>query len=114
MKDYDLQDIELNTEIKKKYNCGFITVEELLNKLPKQVIKNGNIINVRDNIGKEFFGIQDPKSEGRVGDVLSTKVHRDLTNGKLDANYKYVTIKIRHNNNVYLLKIDFEEKMSDV
>lgn len=30
-----------------------MTPEELLNKLPKQVIKNGQIINVRDNIGKD-------------------------------------------------------------
>lgn len=52
-REYDAADIELMSEIKSKYNCGNMTPEELLNKLPKQVIKNGQIINVRDNIGKD-------------------------------------------------------------
>jgi len=30
-----------------------MSIDELLNKLPKQVIKDGKIINVRDNVGKE-------------------------------------------------------------
>jgi len=66
-------------------------VEELLNKLPKQVIKNGNIINVRDNIGKEYFGVvekdsKDPKEkEVRQGDIIMSKVHRQIVNGKVDA-----------------------------
>jgi len=52
---YENTDVPLNEEIKKKYNCGFITVDDLISKLPKQVIKNGQVINVRENVAKDMF-----------------------------------------------------------
>lgn len=115
-REYDAADAELMAEIKAKHNCGLTTPEELLNKLPKQVIKNGQIINVRDNIGKDYFGkvdVDNLNKENKQDNVLMSNVERIIKkNGNEDC--KYISVKVRFNNNVYTVKIGADEMMSDV
>lgn len=60
-----------------------MSVDEFLNKLPKQVIKNGQIINIRDDIGKDFFGKVDATADKVANNsVMNTKTQIKIKNGK--------------------------------
>lgn len=75
-----------------------MTPEELLNKLPKQVIKNGQIINVRDNIGKDQFGkvdIESKDSHNKQDNMIMSKIEKLIAKNGQDENVKYITIKVR-------------------
>ncbi|KAK3578076.1 hypothetical protein CHS0354_006725 [Potamilus streckersoni] len=113
------QELDLNLEITSELPGPQLTVEQFLNKLPRSVIKEGKIIDIRESIGETLKG---PKESPTNVTLIETSVLQEMkkrleTTEKRPYTPRDITtlrIKSETGNHTYIVKMRFHETIGDL
>ncbi|KAL8576046.1 hypothetical protein ACOMHN_052064 [Nucella lapillus] len=99
-----------------------IKVDVFLNKLPKAVVKDGKVIDIRDSVGKTLTGESSSSEKVHVA-VVETAVTKTIQNAlsqakvdrpKTPRDITTLRIKSQTGSHTYIVKMRFKETVSDL
>ncbi|KAL3882584.1 hypothetical protein ACJMK2_028914 [Sinanodonta woodiana] len=113
------QELDLNLEVTSELPGPQLTVEQFLNKLPKSVIKEGKIIDIRESIGETLKGSKESPTNVTLIEtsVLQEMKKRLETTEKRPYTPRDITtlrIKSETGNHTYIVKMRFHETIGDL
>ncbi len=97
-----------------------MTMEQFLNKLPQNIVKEGRVIPIRDAVGDTFEG--GPKTTNQVTLVETASVRQLKERLAIDENERPISardlttlrIKSEKGDHTYILKMKFKDSIGDV
>ncbi|CAD5114711.1 DgyrCDS3754 [Dimorphilus gyrociliatus] len=96
-----------------------LTVDQFLNKLPQSVIKDGKVIDIRNSVGKSLK--QGGETQPNKVKIIETTVVSEMkdrlkvSEENRPPSSRYVTtLRIKDDNQEYILKMKYTDRVSDV
>ncbi|KAM6428220.1 UBX domain-containing protein 11 isoform 1-T1 [Liasis olivaceus] len=97
-----------------------LTVEQFLNKLPKSVVRDGQVIDIREDVKKTLQGLDGTRSHEVVLvetpslAAMRKRLEEKQTKGVSDTNISTLRIKSEDGEKTYIVKMSFTETIGDL